>query len=239
MLLHELGHVLGLAHPCEQESAGDVRACSNDFDNVLMNPAYSAERLELSDDDRAGVCSLYVDQADTGAGGAGGAGGATSSETVGVPRRGLHDGYPCNLDTECESGACDGQCLKACDDKSDCSSGDRCEMVESGANACLTSRALFGDPCSAADDCASGICLTRENAAVCSAECANDQCPPNWECSSVEDKSTCVPTEPHAESSCAMHPARAQASATLALLAGALLSFARRRRVRPDQRSGN
>jgi len=43
ILLHELGHVLGLTHPCESRSgtgrAPDVPPCSERFASALMNPA--------------------------------------------------------------------------------------------------------------------------------------------------------------------------------------------------------
>jgi hypothetical protein len=193
-----------------------------------MNPAYSETRVTLSDDDRDGACSLYG--ADDGAGGAQGAGGACSDASC--PGQSLPLGYPCEVNEECASSACEGQCVPVCATDDDCPADASCSESDSGLRICSTSRELFGGPCGSGDDCASEICLTRAKEAVCSAECADDRCPPDYECRTLDEQQVCVPKdEPAPESSCAAVPARRDStSGGLVVLVLALAGLHARKR---------
>jgi len=61
VVTHELGHVLGLLHPCEPGGAAGAPDCATSPDdaNACMYPIYSFGQSQLSTDDVEGLCFLY------------------------------------------------------------------------------------------------------------------------------------------------------------------------------------
>jgi hypothetical protein len=240
ILLHEMGHVLGLLHPCGD---ADTPACSSDpvFGQCVMNPVYSESRGMLSPDDVAGACFLYpVSCTDDGCAKKG------SGEPCAVDadcRPGLDCragvcfqgkaivGAPCVSDADCASGACAGSCVDRCDRNADCETGATCNVDTRGVGRCLGRVKGFGSACSAAEQCASGKCILDDaNAGVCTVSCASsDSCPSGWQCGDDKVSHVCVP-QPNLSSCAIGRPVHQNYSfiAIVAYLAGVL----RRRRSR-------
>jgi len=177
-LLHELGHVLGLLHPCELEPQGDVPRCVGDkFTGIAMHPAYAGgTRLVLSADDVHGVCFLY-------------------------PSRESCDELGCPSGTQCVAGNCVETCRDAaCDDDEVCTAigcqpSYECENASCVQSECLEDRncalgehcrsrrcvrgALqVGDPCRDDEECFHGVCRESRCAIACQTDndCSNADC---------------------------------------------------------------
>lgn len=161
VLLHELGHVLGLDHPCrtEAEATGGAPMCSGTDDEMrsALYPDYSAATdRTLTADDEAGLCFLYAPMscgcADCSACVPGctsdadcpGSSCSIEGPTAGscVPRGGY--GVECGHGRECTSRLClttatSSFCTKECapgllGDEA-CGTGARCTEVD-GAHVC-------------------------------------------------------------------------------------------------------
>jgi hypothetical protein len=195
VLLHELGHVLGLLHPCGDD-APSVPACNDDpaFD-VVMNPAYSAERTAPTDDDLAGICVLYGQQvagcktdADCQA--------AQSCSPDGACVAGsLPIGVSCGGDRDCESGQCaDEVCTQPCTEAADCPADSSCS-VKAGVGACTSALRDLGESCSQSEECATRQCvLDQQGKGYCTRSCtADDVCPQNWTCGAAHAEQVCIP----------------------------------------------
>lgn len=197
VLLHELGHVLGLLHPCGDDAPGEP-ACSDDaaFDTVVMNPAYSAARGVLSQDDQAGVCELYPRPTDD----------CRSDDDCGPSLRcderhncvagvaGL--GEDCSVARDCASGACsENRCAAVCKETSDCSPAERCSVDEDGVGACVTVLSSMGESCQQSEECATRQCvLDQQGKGYCTHSCTtNEACPADWTCAAASTQRVCVP----------------------------------------------
>lgn len=184
VLTHELGHVAGLAHPCELEGTPGAPICDSPASpaEVTMYPLYAAEQSTLADDDIDGICFLYP---------ASDCGSSCPSNMFCsadgcVPRCG--DAI-CGKDQTCQDGVCalpsqmsptpsdrDPSSSIACDSDKDCEPESGCV-----AGRCLR-RSAPGDPCSTAADCATARC---DDDGTCASECSSDQeCPSGSACKS-------------------------------------------------------
>lgn len=183
VLLHELGHAIGVAHPCEL--SGEP-VCSGTDQLSAVFPTYGDVGV-LSDDDVMAVCSLYPPPA------------CSDCE--------------CNADWECPSGRCvDGSCLSSGVQGDPCTSTDDCAGLECLADGycsesctitcptgyaceggtCRSELGAFGDSCGSASDCASSICLSHGAEAMCSRACRGG-CPPSYECAELDFRDVCAP----------------------------------------------
>lgn len=158
VLTHELGHVLGLLHPCELDGADGVPTCneSPELAGVEMHPVYSPDQTVLSDDDIAGLCFLYSpvcaeNSCDEGQLCLGG---------VCTP---LCGSAVCAAGTVCKSDVCvasrkecglDGCVGQPCSEPSDCGEREFCD-----GRVCARGDGALGDPCSSARQCFDGACF--------------------------------------------------------------------------------
>lgn len=167
---HELGHVLGLLHPCEVDGRDGAPLCSSDtsFASRTMYPSYlGPAQAVLSPDDIAGVCFLYpLDgcTASCGPGEACVAGGCrpTCAGELCDPGESCVGGSLCLPD--CEGLAClsAGSCAVA----SDCDAAHACVGGQ-----CLPRLGAMGDPCESHADCLSGACRTGQCVTPCTMTC--------------------------------------------------------------------
>ncbi|MBX3275879.1 MAG: SUMF1/EgtB/PvdO family nonheme iron enzyme [Sandaracinaceae bacterium] len=141
LLVHELGHVLGLAHPCELEEP--ALSCTPDDEETTMHPIYRGpEQATLSTDDVAGVCALYpalgaalVDPVEEAHRCAGDEDCATGRWCVeGKCERDLRFGSDCErpstcLGDRCLAGLGGGTCTYVCAADDECPAGTRCARV--------------------------------------------------------------------------------------------------------------
>lgn len=173
--VHEEGHFLGLDHT-------SVRG-------AVMFPSYSGGQVRnLSSDDQAGVCALYP------------SGMAVPDAGVvadsGVSPGGGDVGAVCNASTPCAAGnrcvcrsATDCFCSRSCSASSPCPSGFQCANTSIGAlcvpgGGGMMGTGRTGDPCTAPDQCSTGLCVQGGGgAAFCSQACTDDcSCPNNFSC---------------------------------------------------------
>jgi hypothetical protein len=167
VLLHELGHVLGLAHPCSHAPVVDEPICAPGLAaDSIMYPDYQDRAWAPRPDDREGICALYPRAA--------------------CPER------PCAPDETCEAGLCvqlcasgescaagvcaeggdlAGMCVPRASEGAPCAVGDECQSL-----LCLTSMRA-GSYCTRA-------CITD-------AECARSQT-----CLAVDGRRVCAPPPP-------------------------------------------
>ncbi len=164
-LVHELGHVLGLLHPCE----GGAACEAEHGDSALYPVQRSTGTLTLSADDQAGLCSVYR-----------GAEGCTADCesgpcVAGVCEVACAEVADCDADQECgplhtcraasvDRGACDrgedcatglcvtttdaSACTNECGGSFECLAGEQCELV-GGHRVCVSEPAPAGG-CAAA-----------------------------------------------------------------------------------------
>jgi hypothetical protein len=222
VLTHELGHVLGLLHPCEEHADSVAPLCepgSAALESALY-PIYLGEQARmLSDDDRRGACALYARATPCAAGCAEGEvcsiDGCTPDPCLEDPATcGAHR---CRLDTDCDT---DSSCAR---------SGP-------SPGYCISFGAL-GAACSRGDECASGLCVTSRAHGIsyCTNACTDDsQCSGYQRCAVVDGRGVCAPVDESA--SCAVsQPSKDRTPGTIELsflIFLTLVRLARRRRLR-------
>lgn len=162
VVAHELGHALGLAHPCEGNE------CGLEHVGRLMHPLYDAAiRGELSLDDIDGICSLYGERACE----------TAECEPPEMLFGSSQVGDACFESEACESGVCnDAHCLPR-----ECAVGD-CDAASLDA---------LGEACNEGESCLSSMCLLDREGGYCTRSCAEHACPSGFECASVDDTRVC------------------------------------------------
>ena len=171
VVTHEVGHVLGLLHPCELDGEADAPDCAGELAlrGATMYPAYSAEQASLSEDDEAGACFLYPRE-DCTTGGC-----AEGLECIDARCVTTCGGALCEPDEVCV----DDRCVPYCSVEP-CRGGARCDVddhCESGfrciAGSCARAETPLGDPCSTSRQCESGACHPD---GYCAQPCGAESC---------------------------------------------------------------
>lgn len=184
VLTHELGHVLGLLHPCEDNEEDNAPLCSNASAETrasTMYPFYELERDSLAPDDIAGLCYLYPLEG----GCAGGCG--LHEACVDDVCRATCDGSVCASGEACGAWGCApaGSCLLRDCSGQPCQTRDACgPLLTCRAGACRAGSARWGDACHDNWDCADGGCVSG----ACQPACQSDaECGASGTCSTTDD----------------------------------------------------
>ncbi len=174
VVAHEVGHLLGALHVCEPDGFEGAPLCSADasFVEHTMFPLYGGpESASLSPDDEAAVCFLYPSPpcAPTCSAGETCRDGACVSTCGGDV---CADYEACVADmcvAPCAGDTCTGA---SCALTSDCDTNENCFL-----GVCVETRLGQGDPCTASDECATGVCADG----FCTRSC-NLGCPSGYAC---------------------------------------------------------
>jgi hypothetical protein len=172
VVTHELGHVLGLQHPCELDGANGAPVCAPDrgdaYALTTMYPLYSETEETLSADDADGACFLYPASACTDSSCPAGQSCTASGCAV------VCAGDTCAAGEMCTTAGCRPE--NGCRTGDDCT-GDTCELdADCGlsahcvAGACAKGKTPSGDPCDVDNECVGGACIAGHCAARCLAD---------------------------------------------------------------------
>lgn len=166
-LIHEMGHALGLLHPCEPDGADAAPVCGQGGAveaETTMFPFFSPEQISLAPDDRDGICFLYPECGGCEPGYLCVEGECRANCEQGLCETGLVCGYwGCALPDACLDRDCTG---------ASCESDRQCAPLgECRDGVCRRGGAQWGDACSATPDCSDGgVCINGR----CEPECHAD-----------------------------------------------------------------
>jgi len=180
VITHEIGHALGLLHPCEPDGSDGAPVCKNGpsaESEATMYPLYEPGQASLADDDVAGICYLYPIETD----GCGGSCGFHETCVEKECRASCGDvlcavGQVCGYWGCVPAGACTAQrcSSEACENDSACGPLGRCTN-----GSCSSGSTPWGDRCTASSDCEEGACVEG----ICQPPCQSDaQCGGNGSC---------------------------------------------------------
>lgn len=209
---HELGHVIGLAHPCELDGAP---ACDATSRESILYPVYSARRAALSRDDIDGICALYpLDRC-----GPGCPAGSRCESGACVPEE---------CGAGCDAG-CAGASCTACVADADCGPDLRCSPSR---RTCVIPGGR-GAACTSAVDCASELCVAGATTLpICTIACLSDvDCGATERCALADGTQVCAPRAP--STGCAVARSTRGSAIVLGGTFALALAFARRRRRSP------
>jgi MYXO-CTERM domain-containing protein len=120
-------------------------------------------------------------------------------------------GAPCDEGAQCQSGVCvtggpvppgggaSGFCSELCGGANGCPNGFECAQVDPDNAVCLPSDSPeppgeIGDPCTAGDECVSGLCAVGEDDGICTETCLTSlDCPDGFSCEEIDGGSVCLP----------------------------------------------
>lgn len=216
VLTHEMGHVLGLLHPCEDD-------CTAADEGSALHPIYHPSQVMLGSDDVEGLCFLYPAECE---------GPACDTTCRQVDSAEASDecpwlGDPCLGETGslCAYGRCasDGYCSLSCETARDCSGRQSCSE-----GLCLPDRAhRYGASCDRGNDCLSLLCVSVGEDSMCTRGCDGIACPGDDLCALVDDQAVCTPPVP--ASGCSLAQTKTSAPAFGLTCLFLLLSLRRRR----------
>lgn len=139
-------------------------------------------------------------------------------------------GDPCERHGDCSSAVCSGGvCARQCAGPDDCASGQSCDSEVGEEPVCSSGLGRFDEPCAAADDCDSRLCLSVDGASSCTRECglASPECPDGWRCDEAGGRLVC---RPRSSATCSFGHSRLKSSPLLLALLALLLRLPRTRR---------
>lgn len=175
VLTHEVGHFVGLLHPCEFDELGVPDCAGGDvaWSQSAVFPVYMTTQRLVSMGDEQGLCALY---------------GMPTSSDGGTE---LRDASADDAGVYCDPVVCASACVHA----ADCTVGT-CALVSDRQNTCV-SIGDYGAPCEFADDCRSGVCLRGLSSGrqFCSRPCTEDTtCGSRMSCGTVDGLRACIPS---------------------------------------------
>lgn len=184
VLTHELGHALGLMHPCEPTAQGNTPRCVESLGRPTMHPVYGSDQLSLEPDDEAGACFLYP-SANCAA--------ESCAPNQLCTRNGCKEscgGQVCTDSESCVSEVCvstpacaETVCPQSCKMTSDCGAALSCIDGE-----CRPGDGQRGDVCEHDQDCHSGSCVDK----FCSVPCdSSHSCRGGETCQLDHDRQVC------------------------------------------------